>query len=90
MAFPGPVSPAVCTGCMAAYSQAVFWSQQSDSPEVVGVVDSSPGGRTEERARQVWFLPILVQSSKITLAGLVPSYMLLIYNPRQAVLDPML
>lgn len=41
--------------------------------------DSSPGGRTEERARQVWFLSILVQSSKITL---------LMYNPGRQCLIP--
>lgn len=44
----------------------------------------------EERAGQVWFLPILLQSSRIILAGLVSSYTPPSYNPGQAMLGPML
>lgn len=39
------------------------------------------------RTRQAWFLPLLVQSSTIILAGLLISYTPTSYKPGQSVLD---
>lgn len=72
VALPGPVSPAVCTGCMVTYSQAIFWSQQSDSPELVGVVTALQEAEQRKEQDRCGFFPSLCSPPKLSWQVLYP------------------